>query len=225
MKTHSRLFSVLICLLCGTVRADYSTSFTVPPYVLDQSIIGIDGWDYRVTNRTDNASARVVALRWNNDKPALMMMAANLRNITFKPTTSDRVKVTVQLAVNFPDGGPPGNQVRVGFHSLPFGELIFDQGPEGGLGYYGNGFGRGGTIVLRKSEVKPNSFYTYSVVVDFAKQKFDIVITGEKKDGTPFEYKAEGVSFEAKLHQIKQIYILTGLRMTAYLGAIAIESL
>ena len=43
---------------------------------------------------------------------------------------------------------------------------------------------------------------------------------GAKKDGTPFEYKAEGVGFEAKLHQIKQIYIITGLRMTAYLGAL-----
>ncbi|MCG3150468.1 MAG: hypothetical protein PCFJNLEI_03954 [Verrucomicrobiae bacterium] len=212
-------------LLGGVVRADYFTSFAASPYGLNQSIIGVDGWEFRVTNRTDNASARVVAVPWNNEKPALLLQGANLKNITFKPTTSDRVKVTVQLAVNFPDGGPPGNQVRVGFHALPFGELIFDQGAAGGLGYNGSGFGRGGTIVLRKNEIQQNSFYTYSVLVDFTKQKYDIAITGTKSDGTPFEYKAAGVAFESKLHQIKQIYIITGSQVTAYLGTIAIESL
>src|SRR6185437_13252266 len=173
MNSHLRALSAVtlaFCLCIASVHADYATTFSTPPYTLDQSAIGVDGWDYRLPTLSGKPdTARVVAVRWNGYKPALMLKAANLKNSDFPQTTGAKVKITFDLAVNFPDGGPKGKQFRLGFAGAPFGEIFFDQGAEGGLGYQADGSGKGGIVALRKADVKINSFYTYTVVVDYSK--------------------------------------------------------
>ncbi len=49
-------------------------------------------------------------------------------------------------------------------------------------------------------------------------------ITGQKRNGTPFQHEAIGVAFESKTKAVSGLYIIAGSAVTAYLGAIAIQS-
>ncbi len=211
-----------ICL--SSARADYGSTFTTPPYAIDQSVIGVAGWDYRLPTTEDHSEkARVVAVRWNGYQPAMMMKGANLKNV-IPPTTGGKVRVAFDLAVTFPDAGGTGKQFRLGFAGAPCGEIYMDLGAEGGLGYQADGSGRGGVVALKKGEVKVNSFYHYAVLIDFPKMTYDITITGVKRDESPFSYKAEGVAFESRSKAVTSIYILSGGSLTAYLASMEIKS-
>jgi len=208
------------------LRADYVTTFSVPPYVLDQSVVGIDGWENRFPPKDDQPSyaARVVALRWNDYKPGLMLRGASLKRTAFGPMSAEKLKITFQLAVNFAEGRS-GKALRVIFWPATFGEVFFDQGVGGGLGYQGDGSGMKGqgTIVVRKDDIQVNSFYTFTLALDYGQQTYDISVAGAKKDGSPFRYKAEGVAFQptkTKTTKIDSLLILG----TGYLGSLAIES-
>lgn len=207
----------------ASARADYLTTFTIPPYTLDQTILGVDGWNDRLLiEKGKPDTMRVVAVRWNDDKPALMMKDANLKH-PFAPTTGDRVKITFDLAMTFPDKGAL-RPFRIGFNGAPCGEVFMDMGAEGGLGFQADGSGRGGVVALKKAEVKINSFYTFTVAIDYAKHTYDLSITGEKRDGTPFHHQAKDVAFESKAKTVSDLYIIAGSDVTAYLGSIAIRS-
>ena len=79
-------------------------------------------------------------------------------------------------------------------------------------------------VALKKAELKINAFYTFVVAIDYAKLTYDLSITGEKKDGTPFEHKAEGVAFESKAKSVSSLYIIAGDEVTAYLGSLQVLS-
>lgn len=216
---------LLATLLVAVVsaRADYTTHFTSPPYVLDQTILGTDAWNDRLLTEKGNPdSMRVVAVRWNAYKQALMMKGANLK-ATFEPTKGDKAKIIFDLAFTFPDKGHL-KPFRIGFGGAPCGEFFFDAGPEGGLGCQADGSGRGGVVVLQKAELKTNAFYTITVAIDYAKLTYDLSITGRKKDGSPFEYKAGGVSFESKAKSVGSLYIIADKAVTAYLGSVQVLS-
>ncbi|MCG3150469.1 MAG: hypothetical protein PCFJNLEI_03955 [Verrucomicrobiae bacterium] len=228
MKRKSLFFAMLAVAGMGpAVRADYVTTFSVPPYVLDESVVGIDGWENRFPAKDDKAAyaARVVALRWNDYKPGLMLRGGSLKRTNFGAKVGDKQKVTVQLAVNFAEGRS-GKALRVIFWPATFGEIFFDQGPGGGLGYQGDGTGTKGqgTIVVPKEVIRVNSFYTFTVLLDYSQQTYDITVTGVKKDGAPFRYSAAGVAFEPSKSKAAKIdsLLIVG---TGYLGALSVESL
>jgi hypothetical protein len=214
--------ALVFCI--SDARADYVTTFATPPYTVDQSVIGLDGWEYRLPTKTDDAhKSRVVAVRWNDYKPAMMMKGVNLKN-SVPPTTGGKVKITFDLAVNFPEMGGALKQFRMGFIGAPCGEIFMDLAAEGGLGYQADGSGRGGVVALKKSEIKINSFYSYSIAIDYTNLTYDVTITGLKKDDTVFKHKVEGVAFESKAKSVSTIYILSGGALTAYLSSMAIKS-
>jgi len=216
------LFAAVFVML-ASARADYTTHFTSPPYVVDQTILGTDGWNDRVLTPTSNPDTmRVVAVRWNAYKQALMMKGANLKR-PFEPTRGDKVKIIFDLAFTFPDKGLL-KQFRIGFTGAPCGEFFMDAGPDGGLGFQADGSGRGGVVALTKAELKTNAFYTCVVAIDYSKLTYDLSITGEKKDGTPFEHKAVGVPFESKVKSVSSLYIIAGNQLTAYLGSFQVLS-
>jgi hypothetical protein len=226
----NRLFLFLPTLAVGigalSSRADYVTTFSTSPYVMDESIVGIDGWESRFPPKDDQPSyaARVVALRWNGGKPGLMLRGASLKRMSFEPMSGEKQRVSFQLAVNFAEGRSR-KLIRIIFNPAVFGEVFFDQGAEGGLGYQGDGGGTPGqgTIVLKRSEVKVNSFYTFTFLLDFGKQSYDVSVTGEKKDGSPFAYKADGVAFPASKERPRGMNSLL-LLGTGYLGSLSVES-
>jgi len=213
--------SVLLTL--ASARADYTTHFTSPPYVLDQTILGTDGWNDRILTETSKPDTmRVVAVRWNAYKQALVMKGANLKH-PFEPTKGEKVKIIFDLAFTFPDKGLR-KTFRIGFIGAPCGEFFMDAGPDGGLGFQADGSGRGGVVAVKKAELKTNAFYTFVVAIDYAKLTYDLSITGEKKDGTPFQYKADGVPFESKAKSVSSLYIIAGNEVTAYLGSLQVLS-
>lgn len=217
------LLPASLLFVAATLRADYTTRFSSPPYVLDQTILGTDGWSSRLLSEKGNPdSTRVVAVRWNAYKPALMMKGANLR-AAFEPTRGDRAKIIFDVAFTFPDKGHL-RPFRIGFTGAPCGEFFFDAGPEGGLGCQADGSGRGGEVVLKKSELKTNAFYTVAVALDYAKLTYQLNITGEKKDGSPFEHRAGPLPFESKARAVSSLYIIANDAVTAYLGPVEILS-
>jgi hypothetical protein len=232
MMSLSRIFYVvplaLISMGTALLHADYATTFSTPPYTVERTVIGTDGWDHRLPTTADvSDSARVVAVRWNGYQPALMLKGANLKNAA-PPTTSSKVTLTFDLAFTFPDKGGTGKQFRFGIAGSPAGEIFLDLIEGGGIGYAADGSGKGGTVALPKAEVKVNSFYTFAVQIDFAAKTYDAIITGLKKDGSAFRHEAKGIAFEARGKGNSQglgtIYIISGGALTVYLGRLEVRS-
>ncbi|HRJ73717.1 MAG TPA: hypothetical protein PLS03_15955 [Terrimicrobiaceae bacterium] len=210
--------------LAGPARADYSTTFSVPPFRLNASALGIEGWESRIPGTPDDGlAARVVAIRWNGNNPALVLQRAAIRNAFPKPE-GNRVQVTVKIAVTFPRVGANLQQARIAILNAPFGEIVFDASKTGGLGF-GDGTGRKGTIAVPIDEMKPNAFYTYSIVIDYDLRTYDATITGVKRDGTPLLYENKGVAFEPKQPALNSVLIITGSVIRTYLGEFSIKSL
>jgi hypothetical protein len=217
------LLPAALLFATATLRADYTTHFSSASYVPDQTILGTDGWNPRLlSEKSQPDTMRVVAVRWNAYKQALMMKGANLK-ATFEPTKGERVKIIFDVAFTFPDGGQL-RPFRIGFIGAPCGEFFFDSGPEGGLGCQSDGSGRGGMVVLKKSELKTNAFYTITVAVDYAKLTYDLNITGQKKDGSPFQHGVEQVPFESKAKSVGSLYVIASNAVTAYLGSVQVLS-
>jgi hypothetical protein len=227
MSFIQHFFPVVVATLCfvaAPLRADYATNFDQPPYVANQTVIGRDGWDYRLPTTEDRSNtARVVPVRWHKYQPALMLKGANLKS-AFAQSKGEKVTIIFELALTFPDSGPTGKQFRLGFFGAPCGEIFMDLSPTGGLGYQADGSGRGGLVALKKDQVKVNSFYTFTVVIDYGKMTYDLTITGVNKDGTPFHHESEAISFESKSKSVTGLYLLSGGALTGYLKSLSIQS-
>ena len=210
--------------MASTAQADYSTTFSVPPFRLNASALGIEGWEPRTPGAADDGlAARVTAIRWNGNQPALVLQRASIRNVFPKPEGT-KVQVTVQIAVTFPRVGTQLHQARVAITNAPFGEIVYDASKTGGLGF-GDGTGRTGTIAVPIDVMKPNTFYTYSILIDYDLRTYDATITGMKRDGTPFLYENKGVAFEPKKPALGSVLIITGAAIRTYLGEFSVKSL
>lgn len=221
-RTASILLGTI--LLTTAARADFVTHFSSPPYKLNESIIGIDGWEPRgVAVNPSNAglAPRVVALRWDDYKNVLLLRGAQLKN-AFSPTTTEHVKVTMRIAITGPDRGNL-HQTRILIGGSPFGEIIYDAGVEGGLGF-GSGNARSGKIIVPRSQMKMNSFYTFTINIDYGAKTYDYTVTGESRDGSPFKVEEKGLPVE-KGTFLEGLQILSGTMVSAYISELSIESL
>lgn len=208
-------------VLSCSARADLEGAFTVPPFQLNQSIIGIEGWGPRIAGGEDDGlSALVVAVRWDHDNPAVVLDSANISR-AFPPTTGSKVKVTVILALTFPSLSQL-QSFRIGITGAPFKEIVFDG--EVGLGF-GDGSGRKTAVAVPLDQLKPNSYYTISILVNYDTLTYDVDITGEKRDGTPLSYQENSVAFETKDPHLKSLFIISSRYVRAYLKELSIESL
>lgn len=209
----------------GVAHADYATNFGGPPFAPDATVIGVDVWQPRLASLPlVPESARAVLVRWNDYKPAMMLKGANLK-AQIPPAKGPTVTVKFDLALTFPENKAT-RQFRIGFGGTPIGEFFMDLGDEGGLGCQADGSGRDGSIVLKKSEVAINSFYSCSAVVDYGARTHEIRITGVKRDGSPFAYHSGKLPFPAefKVKQSDYIYLITGPVLTSYLANLSVRS-
>ena len=223
------IFACAVLCLPALVRADYTPDFAAPPYVLEGTILGVDGWQNRIpTDKDTSDTARVVPVAWNQDKPAILLVKSNLANVAFPPAEGDRVSITFSLAVDAPGKVAPGRQFRIFFGTTPIGEIYYDAGDTQGFGYQGGGDGRsGGTICVPKEDIVDSSYYTFSLDINFADQTYDITVTGKKSDGTPLAFKAEAVPFLAPSKGTpgtKGVYVLSGSSLNVFLGSLAVAA-
>lgn len=227
MNIHPILATCAVLCLSTPVRADYTPDFAAPPYVLEGTILGVDGWENRLPTENDTSdTARVVPVAWNENKPAILLVRSNLRNVAFPAAEGDRISITFSLAIDAPGKVAPGRQFRLFFGATPIGEIYYDAGDTQGFGYQGGGDGRsGGTICVRKEDIVDSSYYTFSLDINFADQTYDISVTGQKSDGKPLAFKAEAVPFLAPSKGTpgtKGVYLLSGSSLNVFLGSLSI---
>lgn len=228
MKPHTIIPFLALLGFCGLARADFVTSFSAPPYVRDETVLGMDGWENRLPTEKDTTeTARVESVPWGDGKPALVLREASLKNTSFPPVVGGRATITFTLAVQTTGTVLPGRQFRIFFGEVPIGEIYYQPGPEGGFGYAGEGDGRSGGIqAVPQSDLRENSFYTFTLEIDADQQTYQIAVTGEKSDGSPLAFKAENVAFlppSKPNPKVNAIYILSGPLLDVFLGSLAIE--
>lgn len=231
MKTPLSVFAFAIFTLSLlNVRADFIPNFGAAPYAMDQTVIGVDGWEYRLPDREQNTPdmARVVQLANNGLKPGLELKNVNLRNVSFPPATGDKITVSFSLALEVPKGKPLGRSFRLWFGSVPLGEIYFEEGEAGGFGYGAENDGRtGGTLCIPQADVSDNNFYTFTLEIHSTQLTYDLTVTGEKADGSPLNFKATAVPFLGPMKKeavVDSISIISSPRVNSFLGSLAIES-
>jgi len=221
------LIACVVLCLPSLVLADYTPDFAAPPYVLEGTILGVDGWENRLPTEMDTSdTARVVPVAWNQGKPAILLVKSNLANVAFPAAEGDRISITFSLAIDAPGKVVSGRQFRIFFGTTPIGEIYYDAGETQGFGYQGGGDGRlGGTICVRNEDIVNNSYYLFALDINFADQTYDLSVTGQKSDGKPLAFKAEAVPFLAPNKAApgtKGVYVISGSSLNVFLGSLAI---
>lgn len=224
MKNH--FFSILSAgMMMAAAYADYTASFEDPPFKIGETILGINGWQPRLANASpDDAAetARLVKVRWDGYKPAAVLSGASIKT-EFPKTEGARVQVTVRLAITYADKASPLQQFRL-LSDAPYGELVFSANENGGLGL-GNGTGRDMKVLVPFKDLKPNSYYTFKATINYDQMTYDIVITGEKADGTPLNFEEKNVAFESTKTGINGVAIINSRDVRVYLQQLSVESL
>jgi hypothetical protein len=208
------------------VRADYKTPFADPPFKLEAPIVGLEGWEPRgVAAQDENSGTRLVKVRWDENRTAAVFYGASIRN-AFSETTSSKVRVTARVALTFPTTAPKLQQLRIIVGGAPFGEIVFEGNPEGGLGF-GNGTGRNTRVAVPFAQLAPNTYYTITILVNFDSATYDVSMTGVKRDGSALAYEEKDVPFaEGKPSSaLKGVLILSSKNIRAYLQQFLVESL
>lgn len=229
MKMRLLLLAFVTFSFIGLLRADFKPDFSAPPYVLNQTVLKVDGWEDRLPTEEDTTeTARLAPVSWNQDKPAIVLERSSLKNISFPPAKSDRVSIAFSVAVDVLGQVQPGRQFRIFFTGAPIGEVYYDADPEQGFGYHGVNDGRtGGTVCIPSADVVNNSYYTFLFDLNAATQTYDISVTGKKADGTPLAFKAENIPFLSPLKgdlSVNGVHLLSGPWLNVYLGSLAIEA-
>lgn len=177
-----RRLLLLALLLPLSAVAEINSTFTVPPYTLDDTIVGIEGWEMR--NKpphpvfTDPMGARVIESPIvGAEQPTTLHLRTLLTNDARLSELGDHLVMEAQFALTFnpyhnSDGGL---YFRMGtsdeYSPFVFG---FYHGEGGGLYYQGQ---EGRVIVLPKVEMQQSAAYRFTVHVDMAARTFSVLVT------------------------------------------------
>src|SRR5690606_32808846 len=122
-------------------------------------------------------------VRWDDDKPAALLNGASIKT-KFPKTENLKVEITVRLALTHTHRGTNLQQLRL-LLGVPCGEIVFlSNKDEGGFGF-GSGNPRDMKVLVPYEDIKSNSYYTIKLTVDYVQMQYDILIQGEKPDGSP----------------------------------------
>lgn len=223
-----RLAPALATLLLpvSALLADLTTPFTAPPFVLNATIIGREGWEMRLPGTTDDGTiARLVGVRWDDFRSAACLDGVSIKNV-FPATEGSQVRITLRAAFTFAhgSGNPSLVQARFLFGGSPFGEIAFASHSDGGLGF-GDGTGRGLKVAVPLKDLQSNAYYTITLLIDYDRSTYDVSITGTKPDGTPLSYEEKTVAFTSNASAIQGVQIISAKTARIYLQDLRVESL
>lgn len=222
--TRSVVALAAVLLTASAALADLTTPFTAPPFKLGSTLIGLEGWEMRLPNTLDNGTiARLVNVRWDDYRPAALLDGASIKN-AFPATTGSKVRVTAQVAFTFPAAGPDLAQARILIGGAPFGEIAFKCHRDGGLGF-SDGTPKNLKVLVPIKDLKGNSYYAVTILVDYDSSTFDVSITGEKPDGSPLAFEEKAVPFEAQKKAMQGVSLITSKVARTYLRQLLVESL
>lgn len=220
--TLSTLFAVGL-LSAGSLHADYMVPMADPPFQTEKTIIGIEGWEFRGTGKQNEDSARFAKVRWDEGRPAFILYGASIKN-DFPKAEGTQVRITLRAAFVFPNANINLQQFRLLIGGAPFPELAFQANKDGGIGI-GDGTGRQMDVLVPYSEVKSRSYYTITILVNYDKMAYDLMITGVKADGSPLNFERKNVEFNAAKHGLQGMSIITAASVRTYISQLSIESL
>lgn len=220
----------LAALTTAQAAMGYSTNFEAPPYEIDQTVIDVGGWTAGTITSGDMADARVVAAPWGGT--ALYLKSSQkfgnpgtvsvYQKFDGEPIVGS--KIAIEAVVGFDIWSPSTNtnvNSQISFGSSTPVSFGFNQSAGGGLRFTG---AEGTVVILDKLEVKPDSPYTFSFVLDFDEQVFDLTVTGLKKNDEAFEFTISGVGFQNPSAVISQITMTQNSTvLSGYLGSISIQ--
>lgn len=209
-------------LSMSSLRADYTVPMTDPPFSMGKSVIGIEGWEHR-SDRANDDAVRLVKVRWDDYRPALFLYGASIKN-DFPKTHGTQVRVTLKVAFSFPMARINLQQFRLLIGGAPFPEIAFQANSDGGIGF-GDGTGRSMEILVPYKDVKSQSFYTITALIDFDKMTYDITITGVKADGSPLSIERKEIPFNMATRALQGMSIITAKSVRVYISQLSIESL
>lgn len=217
----------------GMAQAAFLTGFDVPPYTLNGTVVGTQGWTTYGTSSAStnalviqnpmNASDTLLRLR----KTATGDASVRIKNNSFTAFTGT-VYVDVAMAFDFNPASDTSTATTVAFADLSqvtspvsFG---VDYATAGGL-FYGINSTR--TVFLTKSNIKMNSIYLYSMKIDLVAKLFDLSVTGTLADNSPLNYSISNVSFNGLSgNSLSSIYMEISARQNyiSYIDSVAISS-
>lgn len=205
MKPHhfgAQCLAVTLAFFAGlTAHAEFDAVFTVPPYTLDGTIVGTDGWELvaspSATIYNDPMAAVVVNSPVSDGKQSTSLELKTMVKNTQYEVYSTKVVLEAVLALAFDEAFRWPN---AGF-SFCFGSIKeasplcfgFDYGENGGLYFSG---GEGVVILLAREEIMPLATYDFQVKLDLDASTFRFQVTGQKTDGSPFHYESPETAFQ-----------------------------
>lgn len=203
-----------------SAQADYTytTDFSVPPYELDETIVGQQGWQNFGTH-APASSSMIVEVPWNSDQSALRL--TQLEGATSRIRVYDSSIVpaeftgTLSITTSMAFTGLSTSEVSAAVTSINFENTYaavtpisfgLDHRSTGGLYYAGDG---GRIIILSRDDIKEGSFYEFSLTIDTVAKLFDIQVTGVKNDDTIFNYSLANIA--AGTGNFKGFYVESAL--------------
>lgn len=208
----------------------YSTDFSSPPYQVGQTIDQVDGWSTTTITSGNLNDARIIDAPWGGT--ALYLKSSQTfgnpgtvsvqHQFGGQPITG--AKIAIEAVVAF-DIWSPSTNTNVN-STFSFGSSTpitfgFSQQQDAGLHFSG---ADGRVIILNKMDVKPHSPYTFSIVLDYELNAFDLTVTGLKKDDQAFEFTVSGVAFQNSGTEIKLISMTQNSTvLSGYLGSISVQ--
>lgn len=190
---------------CIAADFEYHTDFSVPPYELDKSIVGQNGWEnFGSGYHAPEDASKIVRFPWNQEEFALCLQAPSRHDgrVRVRDTSvtgsdlSGSFSVTTSMAFDFEPKAHSGKVSVVTFadtykkHSPVMFGMKYSAG--GGL-FYRSSHETEEIIILPKDEIKMYTFYTFHLEADPSAGTFDLRVTGSRGDDSPFSYSVSGV--------------------------------
>jgi hypothetical protein len=210
------LFGFCVVIAAGEVSADVDSTFTVPPYKLNDTVIGIQGWEMRFAPDspvyTDPMAAQVVKSPvLKVQQPTTLALATAIKK---KVGYLDKpYKLETAMAITYDyryyHGGGVYFQFSASATYSPF-NFGFDYGQEsGGGGFYYQGDGER-VVVLPRHLIAENTMYHWEVRVNPRARTFRVLVTGADNRGQPFRHESGDLRFNEKYEErgrSKEIFI------------------
>ena len=200
---HKRALGQLalgLALLPSVALAELDSRFVVPPFVLNESVVDIGGWemvykDPHPVHIDPNMALLVDSPVLNASQPTALELKTMLKNPNVRfEDLGDRFVIEVQFAVSFEPrysfDGPVNFRFGSTNEASPF-HFGFHYGEDGGLYFQGRG---GRVILLPKADMLQNAAYTFTVEVDARAGTFRVLVTSPGDDALRFE--SEEIPFQ-----------------------------
>jgi|GEM_PF-7078043 len=227
----------------GQLRAEevyspgFSTKFSVPPYTMDGTILGVDGWQTPASSgakvAVDAVNYRVVddpigdqgsVLKLQREEPALI----HLMN-KFSEPIEGTIQIKAGMVFDLP-ARPHGSATNVIVPKVGA-ELTFgiDYAEGEGLFYAyqaPDAEKPAKVIVLGIDEVVEHKPYEFTITMNLYECLFSVEVRGDRPDGKPLAYSASEVEYQRRPRNLGDSLAAIGLwSSTAAVNSVYLTSL